>query len=102
MLASWLWEPSSAVFVDADQYCGRHVTRVLQVKDLETVLEPIFASWKAGRKAGEGFGDWVARVGHPAVRAAAAAVAAVTPAAAASNGAPKGAAAAGGKQLAAK
>lgn len=38
---------------------------------LATVLEPMFALWKAQRKAGEGFGDFCARHGVGAVKQAA-------------------------------
>ncbi|KXZ50217.1 hypothetical protein GPECTOR_17g854 [Gonium pectorale] len=85
----------------------------VKVKDLEAFLEPIFVAWKDNRRPKESLGDWVARLGHPAVRQAAAAAAATIAAAAATNGngnghAPNGngngvpPAAAAGKQLAAK
>ncbi|KAG2498567.1 hypothetical protein HYH03_003318 [Edaphochlamys debaryana] len=80
----------------------------VKVKDLETFLEPIFAAYKDGRRPKEVFGDWVARVGLPAVKAAAATAAASLPKPApvpvpAANGNGNGAAAAAsGKQLATK
>ncbi|PNW79763.1 hypothetical protein CHLRE_08g365692v5 [Chlamydomonas reinhardtii] len=85
----------------------------VQVKDLESTLEPIFAAWKASRRPKESFGDWVSRVGFAAVKTQAAAAAATlpapapvaAPAAAAGNGNGNGngaAAAAAGKQLATK
>lgn len=55
----------------ADLYADR-----VKVKDLEATLEPIFAAWRDGRKPGEAFGDFGARLGMAGLKAAAAAAAA--------------------------
>ena len=39
---------------------------------LEAFLEPLFVYWRSARRAGEGFGDFSARVGFDALRAYAA------------------------------
>lgn len=40
----------------------------VKVKDLESFLKPIFAAWNENRRLNEGFGDWTARTGFPAVK----------------------------------
>ncbi|GFR49142.1 hypothetical protein Agub_g11159 [Astrephomene gubernaculifera] len=45
----------------------------VKIKDLESFLEPILAAWWTNRRPSEGFGDWTARVGFPAVKQLAAA-----------------------------
>ena len=40
----------------------------VQVRDLDMFLDSLSGSFAAGRKDGEGFGDWVARSGLEAVR----------------------------------
>jgi hypothetical protein len=60
----------------------------VKVKDLDSFLEPLFAAFVSGRKTkAERFGDWAARVGLKAVKAAQeAAKAAAATAAPSSNG----------------
>jgi hypothetical protein len=40
----------------------------LKLADLESTLEPLFYYWGAARRAGEGFGDFCARVGFASLR----------------------------------